>query len=99
MSRGPGRWQRLILQTLRLESSVDLVDLLPKGYTASAYQAAYRAALTLEASGRIEVWRYIYGARKFVVARVGEPNPRSRVRLSVEPRATWPHVNTYETVQ
>jgi hypothetical protein len=60
MSHGPGRWQRLILQTLQTHEAVELSDLLPPQHTRAVYMALLRAVHRLEDRGIIEVDRYSF---------------------------------------
>ena len=53
MSRGPGRWQRKILNALEGESAVFLHDLLPKEYTRAQRVAVHRAARVLDKAGKV----------------------------------------------
>jgi hypothetical protein len=62
MSRGLGKWQRLILKTLQAQEAVFLCELLPKGQgRRSPYSLCYsqvlRAMRTLEKRGAIVVQR------------------------------------------
>ena len=59
MSRGPGKWQRLILQELESRTCFYLRELLPMQYRKSDYNAADRAMWRLEGEGKIWVWRYL----------------------------------------
>lgn len=54
MSKGPGKWQRLILDELGRRSWVKLADLLPADHTRSDYVALMRAAHGLK---QVELWR------------------------------------------
>ncbi len=51
MSRGPGKWQRLILATLADTKVFWLRSLLPRHCTKAEYNALLRAALKLESAG------------------------------------------------
>lgn len=74
MSRGPGRWQREILQATEGGWRY-LVDLLPDRYRREQYVALYRAMTTLHNTGRIEVVLYRYGAKKVALGPVGTERP------------------------
>ena len=78
MSRGPGRWQRLILQRVEQGDWLYLVELLPEGYTNSQYQAIYRAACTLHDAGRISWLRYRFGLKKTLLGPQGAEAPTKR---------------------
>lgn len=60
MSRGPGKWQRLILERLKVDDWVFLVDILPDNFTGSDKSALYRAALNLWKTGIVD---RVYGKR------------------------------------
>lgn len=55
MSKGPGKWQRLILDALERCEWVFVVDLLPEEHTPSDYSAVMRAASVLARQGRLSV--------------------------------------------
>ena len=59
MSRGPGKWQRLILSALNEFPAFNLRDLLPEQATAAQISALCRACRQLEVAGQINVikWR------------------------------------------
>lgn len=59
MSRGPGKWQRLILSGLEKFPAFNLRDLLPENATPAQISALCRACRQLEIAGRINVikWR------------------------------------------
>jgi len=44
MSRGPGKWQRSIIDALATRPALRLRDLLPRSYSVAQHQALYRAA-------------------------------------------------------
>ncbi len=71
MSRGPGKWERLILAELASHRAFYLRALLGPCCTRAQYNALFRAALTLEAGGRISVTRFVFGAKTLVVHRTG----------------------------
>ena len=56
MSRGPGKWQRVILEALEIEPAWYLRTLLPLDASRSDYVALLRAANALWRSGRI--WKH-----------------------------------------
>ena len=88
MSRGPGKWQRGILAALRHHPAVYVSDLLPSDRTKAEYSAVHRAAYTLAANGKVQLWRpgcYAGAEPKIIVARLGMNVVRERVpRLSVD---------------
>jgi hypothetical protein len=99
MSRGPGKWQRYILQSLMPDRpAVWLRDLLPKPCAASHYQALYRAAYVLSAAGKIGIWSSMFAKSELIVALPGhEVRNRNHVpRLSVESVPFSNGFNTYE---
>jgi hypothetical protein len=69
MSRGPGRWQRLIFATLTDHEAFYLVDLLPADYSRAQYTALYRAVVRLEETGQIHLAIYRAGAKKVAISR------------------------------
>ena len=71
MSKGPGKWQRVIINALETHQAVYVLSLLPEGYTKSDYSAILRAANSLEAAVKIETDRYQCGMPRFVAKRPG----------------------------
>src|SRR5262245_61358513 len=57
MSRGPGRWQRLILAELATRPRFWLLELLPVGYPRSHHNGLTRAAARLSALGKLDLWQ------------------------------------------
>lgn len=57
MSKGPGRWQRVILEALETRERVILRDLLPEGYKQAELSALYRAADRLRKAGKVWICR------------------------------------------
>jgi hypothetical protein len=55
MSRGPGKWERAILETLERVPSFYLTDLLPDPHTRSQTVALNRAMRKLDDTGKIAV--------------------------------------------
>lgn len=88
MSRGPGKWQRLVLAALDQQPAWYAADLLPADHTRAEYVALLRAVGALEACGHIVVDRYQCRAgvgRSVVVRRLGSGQHRDQVRrVSVE---------------
>ena len=80
MSRGPSKWQRLILNKAAEGEWFYLVDLLPASYTESQYQALYRAACRLEESGRVSWQQYRYGRKRILLGPLGKAKPAKRPR-------------------
>jgi hypothetical protein len=98
VSRGPGRWQRLILRSVSDGQTHYLARLLPVGYTSAEYNALNRAAVQLEDAGRIAVYRFMHGYHKTVVALPGVPCPEFDTRigaLNVGRRTRRPPSNVY----
>lgn len=56
MSKGPGRWQRIILEALESGEEPAISDLLPEGSTRSDYQNLMRAARKLNKQGKVGIW-------------------------------------------
>jgi hypothetical protein len=95
MSRGPGRWQRSIVGALADRPAVWLRDLLPRQYSASEYQALYRAARRLSNRGTIALWSGGFSHSRLVLAKPGYQVKFTEVpRLSVEPVPSKDHLNT-----
>lgn len=81
VSKGPGKWQRLILDELGRRSWLYLAELLPAEHTRSDYVALMRAARGLK---QIELW-HVRGSTEsrgalcgradtwFIVAAFGNP--------------------------
>jgi hypothetical protein len=98
MSRGLGKWQRLILTTITAERpAVWLRDLLPRPCSASNYQALYRAAHVLARAGKICIWTGGLLRSELVLALPGHVFRREHVpRLSVELVLSENRFNTCE---
>ncbi len=62
MSKGPGKWQRIILSRLAIRDRFTLQELLGRTFTKAEYNALHRAMLELENAGRIKVHRFALGA-------------------------------------
>lgn len=76
MSRGPGKWQTAILDELQRVEWFYVADLLPLPRRRSDYVALMRAANSLHAHERVQMWEYRYGSGpKVVVGRVGSTFP------------------------
>ena len=58
MSRGPGKWQRLIMSALNKFPAFNLRDLLPEQATAAQISALCRACRQLEVAGQINVIKW-----------------------------------------
>jgi hypothetical protein len=75
MSKGPGKWQRLILAGLADREAFYLRKLLGRTCTKAQYNALLRAAQELEATRKINVCRFLWGGvsgqGKTVVHRIG----------------------------
>lgn len=98
MSRGPGKWQRSIVQALTgHQPAVWMRDLLPLDYSAAEYQALYRASRRLNQQGVIAIWTSRFSHSQLILAKPGFQVTRSEVpRLKVEPVPRPNHLNTYE---
>jgi hypothetical protein len=102
MSRGPGIWQRRILDTLEKYPAFYLMDLLPKDHTRSQVVALNRAARQLASNYKIETlsWWTRFGKGGFItVLRPGysKPTVKDIPRVSVAHVAPGEACNTYET--
>ena len=99
MSKGPGKWQRMILAELAGREAFHLRALLGRECTKAEYNALLRAAMKLEAAGEIYITRFSWGARpgtgKTIIHRIGttvadrgelEREDRDRICL---PRPVW----------
>jgi len=64
MSKGPGKWQRTILDALETQESVFLRDLLPGNYSSADYSAIHRAANKLLEDGKVWITKPTYSHRK-----------------------------------
>lgn len=72
MSKGPGKWQRLILAELADREAFNLRKLLGGTYTQAQYNALLRAAKKLETTGKINIHRFALGSGgKTYVHRIG----------------------------
>jgi hypothetical protein len=80
MSKGPGKWQRLILSELAIRDRFNLQELLGTIFTKAEYNALHRAMLELERAGRIKVHRFAYGVgvRSWVCRFGTTPTPDDR---------------------
>jgi hypothetical protein len=78
MSKGPGKWERAILQALEQPAAFYLIDLLPVPHTRSQTVALNRAARKLEDTGKIEIarWMFAGGDGYLTIFRPGDPSPR-----------------------
>ena len=77
MSRGPGKWQRAILNELGERECFYLLELLPVRYRKAHYNALNRAALVLLEKGKIDAWRWMGGnPGKVLYCRPGYEPPR-----------------------
>ena len=71
MSRGFGKWQRLILAELARRDRFYLLELLPVGYCKAQHNALARAAHVLARRDTIDLWRYDTGAARMLCLRPG----------------------------
>lgn len=82
MSRGPGRWQRKVLDALAREPGAILTH---AGRSHVEQNAIRRAAYTLEAAGKLKlVSQRIDGVRRLVVYRLDFPTPPVRFVTGVD---------------
>jgi len=97
MSKGPGKWQRMILEELERRRAFYVADLLPDGYSRSDYSALIRAAYKLLDAGRVELTRYMcWGSagRKLAVSFPGVAFDRDELRLKVDKVTEGNIINT-----
>src|SRR2546427_2343708 len=76
VSRGPGRWQRAILNRVE-DGTFWLAELYPEGTSRSEREALARAARTLRRKGAISTascWAMISDGRKAPAMAVGAPD-------------------------
>lgn len=71
MSKGPGKWQRLILAELETRDAFYLRCLLDSRCTKAQYDALLRAALQLESKGQISIMRFLFGRFNNVIHKKG----------------------------
>jgi hypothetical protein len=89
MSKGPGKWQRMILDALEGREWLFLWELLPNPYAPAEYSALMRAAHVLRRKGAIKIVSKSFDWRKNYLAaerlQPGEP-PQVwlRDKISVE---------------
>jgi hypothetical protein len=94
MSKGPGKWQRAILAQLAGGPAFYLREMLLWHCTKAQYNALLRAAIRLEADGKINIARFLWGATsghgKTIVHRIGtEFHGKDRRTLPELPRDKW----------
>jgi hypothetical protein len=100
MSRGPGKWERAILQSLEHTAAFYLTDLLPTDHSRAQLVALNRAARNLEDKGRIATCAWMCRAASGVgfktIYRPGYPRPaRDHItRLNVAHISTGDDCNT-----
>ena len=71
MSKGPGKWQKLILGKLYQQEVFTFRDLLGDSFTKARYNALHRAFITLARAGQVWGTSYGYGNKTIYVHRVG----------------------------
>ena len=72
MSKGPGKWQSIILSELAIRDRFPLKELLGSTYTKAQYNALYRAMRKLEIAGKVNIHRFLFGgSRRTWVCRWG----------------------------
>ena len=64
MSRGPGKWQRRILEAVDGAGWCVVMDLIPRDSSRADFSALNRAAHLLAAKGQVEVWWRSRGVSK-----------------------------------
>ena len=79
MSKGPGKWMRLIMRALEAYPAFYLRDLIGPGRRDSMYSALDRAATQLSETGNVQCWTYEMGKRRAVITRPGEKPRRVNV--------------------
>jgi hypothetical protein len=94
MSKGPGKWQRMILAELADREAFHLRALLGRKCTKAQYNALLRAALNLETAGKINIAHFYWGARpgtgKSIVHRIGTTvSGGTRNKIEQEDRDRW----------
>lgn len=93
MSKGPGKWQSVILKAIETYTAVYVISLLPQGYTRANYTAILRATNSLEAAKKIETDRYHFGAPRLVAKRPGCHVSRDLI-ISVDKVTSCDLINT-----
>lgn len=83
MSRGPGKSQRLILETLEKFGPYYLAELAGDTHGA-VYKSLHRAAVKLHEQGKIELLTFTYGNRKLAIAAPGVTFSPRRVPRTTE---------------
>jgi hypothetical protein len=92
MSRGPGRIQRLILDTVKRQGFLVVCDQFPPAVRHAERSGFYRAVSALHKAGRIDLWRVprrvpckrsgpgFARLKVLVVTRVGERPPKNGIQ-------------------
>ena len=93
MSKGPGRWQRIVLDAVDQHKAVYVFDLLPSDHSRSDYVALLRAVNRLEDTNQIEINKYLCGRPRLVVKQCGYVVSRELI-LRVDNVASCDLVNT-----
>ena len=94
MSKGPGKWQRIILAELADREAFHLRAILGRRCTKAQYNALLRAAWKLEEAGKINIACFSYGGRpgtgKSIVHRLGTTySGETRYKLEQADRDRW----------
>jgi hypothetical protein len=71
MSKGRGKWQRLILSKLATREAFKLRELLGPTFTKAQYNALLRAMQRLEDAGEIKVHRFAFGGGGKIYVHLG----------------------------
>jgi hypothetical protein len=67
MSKGPGKWQRAILEAVNQKGQMYLKEVLSQSFSESEYQAAHRAAVILWRAGKIAIHNYPLGSSRIMI--------------------------------
>ena len=92
MSKGPGKWQKMILERLEQEDYFYLITLLPIEYDRNDYKALFRAAHKLYDDGKIGIrdWHGCGRQRFYVTKKTFLGNVRAHQRdLAEQKKIPW----------
>jgi hypothetical protein len=92
MSRGPGVWQRKILEALKTDDVMYLRDVLPSGYTTSQRLACLRAAHRLADMRRISLSTLWWVGNKDTSGLAIIARPHIRIHYDVAMRLSLKHL-------
>jgi hypothetical protein len=86
MSKGPGKWQRAILERLDQVDYFYLMELLPIDYYRTDYKALHRAAYQLAKTGKINIQRFMSEHAKVCITKTSfTENTRKYEQAHVKP--------------